>query len=140
MLFVVAGYNGDYKYGPLIVSCGGQALVLAAINDLALTPVSIGRILAFPGAVLHRGQYYERLLVGSCRQLGGDVLCQVVGPRPGLEGGLEGGQESSLMVEPSAEGAAQAIDLVVHEDPEDLRLVVRSRQYDGTTKEHDLWH
>lgn len=46
-VFVVAGYNGDYEYGPLVVSCGGQALVLAAINDLPLTPVSIGRILFF---------------------------------------------------------------------------------------------
>ena len=134
-ILVVAGYRGSYEYGPLIVSCGGQALVLAAINDMALSPVSIGRIMAFPGAILHRGQYYERLVVGSCRQLGGDIIRVTTAPVRKLAKDTE-----PVYVEPTAEGAAKDIDIVIHEDPEDLRLIVRSKQHDGTTKEHDLWH
>jgi hypothetical protein len=135
-VLVLAGYCGDYGYGPLIVSSRGQALVLAALNDMSLSPFSIGRVLAFPGAILHRGQYYERLVVGSCRRPGGDTLRTVTGV-PLKDQALDG---AALTVQPSFEGTAKTIDIVIRETPQDLQLIVRSRQDDGTVKEHDLWH
>jgi len=135
-ILVLGGYTGDYGYGPLIVSTGGQALVLAALNDMFLSHTSIGRIIAFPGAILHRGQYYERLIVGPCRRGGGDPLRTVTGLN--LKDQTENG--AALTIQPSSEGVAAEIDIVVRETSHDLQLVVRSRQEDGTIKEHDMWH
>ncbi|KAI9769748.1 MAG: hypothetical protein M1839_003594 [Geoglossum umbratile] len=136
-VLVIAGYSGNYNYGPLIVSSGGQALVLAALHDMTLSPVSIGRVMAFPGAVLHRGQYYERLVVGPCRRLGGDILREVCGMavrKPSAE------EKTALSIAPNSEGAAESIDIVIRETSQELLLVVRSRQANGTIKEHDMWH
>jgi len=47
---------------------------------------------------------------------------------------------AALTVQPSFEGAARSIDTVIRETAQDLQLIVRSRQEDGTVKEHDLWH
>lgn len=135
-VLTLAGYSGDYGYGPLIVSSRGQALVLAALNDMSLSPVTIGRVLAFPGAILHRGQYYERLVVGPCRRAGGGILRSVTSVQ--LKDQALGG--AALTVQPSQEGAAQSIDIVIRETANDLQLIVRSRQDDGTVKEHDIWH
>ena len=135
-VLVLGGYSGDYGYGPLIVSSGGQALVLAALNDMSLSPVSVGRILAFPGAILHRGQYYERLIVGPCRVAGGDVLNVITGMS--IEDKKAGAPV--ITIQPSSDGAADAIDIIIRETSHDLQLVVRSRQHDGTVKEHDVWH
>ncbi|KAI9788318.1 MAG: hypothetical protein M1816_007004 [Peltula sp. TS41687] len=135
-VLVLAGYSGDYDYGPLIVSAGGQALVLAALNDMILNPVSIGRVMAYPGAILHRGQYYERLVVGSCRSAGGDILREV--RRATIMSQPSPDDQSAI--KPSADGKADSIDVVIRETPDDLHLIVRSRQSDGTTKEHDIWH
>jgi len=135
-VLVLAGYSGDYGYGPLIVSSRGQALVLAALNDMSLSPITIGRVMAFPGAILHRGQYYERLVVGSCRRAGGDILRSVTGVSL-KDKALD---SAALTVQPSFEGAARSIDTVIRETAQDLQLIVRSRQEDGTVKEHDLWH
>jgi hypothetical protein len=131
-VLVISGYSGDYDYGPLIVSSGGQALVLAALHDMTLSAMSIGRVMAFPGAILHRGQYYERLVVGPCRRTGGGILRDVHGNTPK--------QQGAASIQPTSEGAAESIDVVIRETPRDLHLVVRSRQQDGTTKEHDMWH
>ncbi|KAH0563159.1 hypothetical protein GP486_002267, partial [Trichoglossum hirsutum] len=136
-VLVIAGYSGTYNYGPLIVSSGGQALVLAALYEMTLSPMSIGRVMAFPGAVLHRGQYYERLVVGPCRRLGGDILREVSGmtarkPRDD--------EKAALTITPNAEGVAETIDVVIRETAQELLLIVRSRQPDGTVKEHDMWH
>lgn len=135
-VLVLAGYKGDYGYGPLMVSSGGQALVLAALHDMSFSPVSIGRIMAFPGAIQHRGQYYERLVVGQCRMSGGDILREVVGTLT-RDQTADG---AGLTIAPSSEGAAESIDIVIRETANELRLVVRSRQRDGTVKEHDMWH
>jgi hypothetical protein len=137
-VLVMAGYTGDYGYGPLMVSSGGQALVLAALNDMALSPVSIGRVMAFPGAILHRGQYYDRLVVGVCRRRGGDILREVIGTS--ARKSIDGPSAMPLQVKSSAEGAATSIEVVIRETAQDLRLVVRSRQSGGTLKEHDMWH
>jgi hypothetical protein len=138
-VLVMAGYGGDYGYGPLMVSSGGQALVLAALNDMALSPVSIGRVMAFPGAILHRGQYYDRLVVGACRRSGGDILREVTGTSPSTSPD-DGSTIMPTTVTPSADGAATSIEVVIRETAQDLRLIVRSRQFDGTIKEHDMWH
>jgi hypothetical protein len=135
-VLVLAGYSGEYGYGPLIVSSRGQALVLAALNDMSLSPTTIGRILAFPGAILHRGQYYERLVVGACRRAGGDILRSVTGVS--LKDKKSIGEP--VTIQPSFEGAAKSIDTVIRETSQDLQLIVRSQQDDGTIKEHDLWH
>jgi hypothetical protein len=135
-VLVLGGYSGDYGYGPLIVSSGGQALVLAALNDMSLSPVSVGRVLAFPGAILHRGQYYERLIVGPCRRTGGDNLRIITGAAVKDQSS----STPALTIQPSSEGAADSIDIVIRETRDDLQLVVRSRQSDGTVKEHDMWH
>lgn len=169
-VLVVAGYSGDYNYGPLVVSSGGQCLVLAALNGLTLDPTTIGRVLAFPGALLHRGQYYERLVVGPRRRLGGHILRTVsrsssngantgnsrgssipYGSRSKYESGRQSSYDSEKadvpipppppLIRSSDEGAAEKIDIAVREMvADDLELVVRSRQRDGTIKEHDLWH
>ena len=171
-VLVVAGYGGNYEYGPLIVSSGGQALLLAALNDMALNPISIGRIVALPGAVLHRNQYYEKVIVGRCRSLGGDVLGSVQGRMPGdrsstttlpIQGTSRTSSSPAILtpasaaatptsdapprpplelpsVRPTAAGAAASIDIVLRETSADIHVVVRSRQADGTVKEHDLWH
>jgi hypothetical protein len=135
-VLVLGGYSGDYGYGPLIVSSGGQALVLAALNDMSMSPVSVGRVLAFPGAILHRGQYYERLIVGPCRRIGGDNLRIVTGAAV-QDQSADG---AAMTIQPSPEGAADSIDIIIRETRNDLQLVVRSRQNDGTVKEHDMWH
>jgi len=150
-ILVIAGYSGDYGYGPLITSCSGQALVLAAIDGLTFSPHNVGRVLALPGAVIHRGQYYERVVVGSCRRQGGDVLRTSEGGfrRFDSDGGFKRKRWDEkptqrpcrpFTIEPSSEGAADSIDIMVRETLTDLELVVRSRQSDGTDKEHDIWH
>lgn len=133
-VLVVAGYAGDYGYGPLIISTGGQALVLGALYNMNLSPDTVGRIFAFPGAIIHRNQYYSRLVVGRCRQAGGGIL-RTVG-------------DSSLQLDPaarhvltaSAEGAADSTSISIRETINELQLVLRSQQFNGTIKEHDLWH
>ncbi|KAI9674076.1 MAG: hypothetical protein M1817_001894 [Caeruleum heppii] len=135
-ILVLAGYEASYGYGPLIVSSGGQVLVLAALHEMSFSPVSVGRIMAFPGAILHRGQYYERLVTGSCRRAGGDILRELSGSK----GKHDSAEEEMRTIQPSDEGAANTIDIVVRETSNDLQLVVRSRQDNGLIKEHDLWH
>jgi hypothetical protein len=103
---------------------------------MSLSPVSMGRVLAFPGAILHRGQYYERLIVGPCRRTGGDSLRIITGAA--VED--QSSSTPALTIQPSSEGAADSIDIVIRETRVDLQLVVRSRQSDGTVKEHDMWH
>ena len=163
-VLVIAGYSGDYGYGPLIVSSGGQALVLAALNDMSLNPISIGRIIAIPGAVLHRNHYYDKVVVGRCRNLGGNILGTVTGPLPGGFKPPSASRSSSSpavltpnssvppspapsktplelpAIRPTDDGAAINIEVVLRETSDDIHLVVRSRQADGTVKEHDLWH
>ena len=56
-VLVMAKYTVDYGYCPMMLSAMGQALVLAALNEMALSPVSIGRVMSFPGTILHCGQY-----------------------------------------------------------------------------------
>jgi hypothetical protein len=138
-ILVIAGYTGDYGYGPLIVSSGGQALVLAALNSMSFVPTTVGRVIAFPGAVIHRGQYYDRLRVGSTRSLGGSIL-RTAGSASIKRKTPDAAGPTAETIEPSSEGAASAIDVTVRETQSDLELVVRSRQADGTVKEHDLWH
>jgi len=148
-VLVMAGYDSSYEYGPLMVSSKGQVLVLAALYDMSLTPVSIGRIMAFPGAILHRGQYYERLVVGSCRRGGGGIIREMTGPLPQSppnKAAAVNRDESAAVstklvsIVPSSEGNADHIDVVIRETTKDLQLIVRSRQRDKTVKEHDLWH
>jgi hypothetical protein len=148
-VLVMAGYDSNYEYGPLMVSSKGQALVLAALYDMSLTPVSIGRVMAFPGAILHRGQYYERLVVGPCRRAGGGLIREVTGPLPrapanggtAVDGDVSAAESPPLAsIVPSSEGNADNIDVVIRETTKDLQLIVRSRQRDKTVKEHDLWH
>jgi len=147
-VLVIAGYSGDYGYGPLITSCNGQALVLAAVNELTLSPHSVGRVLALPGAVIHRGQYYDRVVVGHCRRQGGDVLrgpkaaagMKRKKPHDSNEKSSSDDTSQPFTVDPSCEGAADKIEIVVRETLTDLELLVRSRQSDGTIKEHDIWH
>jgi len=139
-VLVIAGYSGDYGYGPLIMSSGGQALVLAALDGLAFSPTTVGRVLALPGALIHRGQYYERLVVGACRKPGGDVLRVVRSPHLGGLKRRKPHDEEPGLVDVSSEGAAEKIDVVIRETDTDLELLARSRQADGTVKEHDVWH
>jgi hypothetical protein len=133
-VLVIAGYAGDYGYGPLIISTGGQALVLGALYSMSLSPDTIGRILAFPGAILHRNQYYSRLVVGRCRQTGGSMI-RTIGSKA-LE--LDSKLRPSLVS--SDEGASSSITITIRELVNELQLIVQSEQPDGTTKEHDLWH
>jgi len=133
-VLVVAGYSGDYSYGPLIISTGGQALVLGALWKMTLSPDTIGRVFAFPGAILHRNQYYNRLVVGPCRKSGGGILRTVGDSTLQLDSKLRDTLTSS------SEGAAKNISLSIRETTSELQLSLRSVQADGTMKEHDLWH
>jgi hypothetical protein len=113
-----------------------SVLVLAALDGMIFSPVSVGRVLAFPAAIIHRGQYYERLVVGPCRSLGGGVMRSVQG-----ELNLKRKQpHDETMIQPSTEGAAEKIEILIRETSTDLELIVRSRQTGGLVKEHDMWH
>lgn len=135
-VLVVAGYRGNYGYGPLIVCTGGQALVLAALNDMSLNSDTIGKIIAVPGAILHRGQYYQRLVAAPRRRLGGRVLKQMTG----IPGEARSSDEVPRSLVASSEGVAVSIDTLLTETETDLQLIVRSRQENSDVKEHDLWH
>jgi hypothetical protein len=133
-VLVVAGYSGEYGYGPLIISTGGQALVLGALYNMNLSPDTVGRVFAFPGAILHRNQYYSRLVVGPCRSSGGGIL-RTVG-----DSAIQLDPDLRPVLTASNEGAAESINLSIRETTNELQLVLRSQQSDGTMKEHDLWH
>ena len=53
---------------------------------------------------------------------------------------MDGSLAIPLQVKSSAEGAASSIEVLIREIAQDLRLVVRSRRFDGTLKAHDMWH
>ena len=159
-VLAVAGYGeNNFNYGPLIVSSKGQVTFLAALTNMALNPATIGRVVAVPGAILHRDQYYDKVVVDNHGNLGGHILGSVQGPPPrdqdssqSISGSAAAGPsiespnptERPLQVssiQPNADGAAASITPLLREGLEDIRLLIRSRQAPPghQAKDQDLW-